>query len=180
MAKTKNKTSDKKMTFSKDEYEVVFDYPTNTFTLVSVKHDKVLSAVSYLIKNYSQLKKKFDKFHEAVGDGIPFTVSVPVQYAMFVWDGEVKWNKEQKLKTFIDLDYVSLDLDRNPAMNMVKSSAECKEAEAKMNKLRDDIVDAVQDLLSKDKETKHDLSPKQLNAVINKVIETESVRKFYL
>lgn len=177
MAKKKTTITKNAIVYSRDEYQVVHDRENepNKFFVVPIKQNKVLRAVSYLNNNHSTaLDKLFKPMLQISENGFAIAVKMDVQFDVFFDydDGKIRYNKTKKLKTFPEFDSWSTDFDNTKVMKKVSESEEYKQAHAKITAIRDSVIKGVEDLLAKDTETTHVLTPTQLNDVIQKLAET--------
>lgn len=160
--------------YSKDEYQVLHDYKNepHKFFVVAIKQDKVLRAVSYLTSNHAEAVDKLLKpMFDISDDGFAITVKMDVKFDVFFDydDDSIRYNKTKKPKTYPEFDSWSTDFDNDKVLKQVRSSEEYKQAEAKITAIRDGVITGIESLLAKDKEIKHDLTPAQINDVIQKL-----------
>lgn len=169
------KTIDTLGPFSSDEYQIVrVDNNPSTFHVVPIKQDKVLRAVAYLNGEHSkEIRKLLKPMQNISHHGLDITVSLDVNFGVFLDydDDNIRYNKTKKIGIYPEFDSWSTNLERPKVINQVRASDEYKQAEAKITAIRDAIIKGVEDLLAKDTEITHDLTPKQLNDVIQKLVD---------
>lgn len=159
--------------FSSNEYQIVrVDDNPSTFHVVPIKQDKVLRAVAYLNGEHSKAIQKLLKPMDDIShEGFSITVPMDVKFDVYFDydDDNIRYNKTKKPKTYPEFDSWSTDFDNDKVLKQVRSSEEYKQAEAKITAIRDGVITGIESLLAKDKEIKHDLTPAQLNDVIQKL-----------
>lgn len=176
MAKTKTtKSIDTLGPFSSDDYQIVrVDDNPSTFHVVPIKQDKVLRAVSYLNGEHSKaIAKLLEPMNDISREGFSITVPMDVKFDVYFdyGDDNIRYNKTKKLKTYPEFDDWSMDLNSIKVRKQVYASDEYNQAHEKITAIRDAVIKGVEDLLAKDTEFKHDLTPKQLNDVIQKLVD---------
>lgn len=177
MAKKKQttKTIDTLGPFSSDEYQIVrVDNNPSAFHLVPIKQDKVLRAVAYLNWEHSKAIRKLLKPMEDISqEGFLITVPMDVEFVVYFDydDDSIRYNKARALKTYAEFDDWEMNFNTGKVRNQVHASDEYKQAHAKLTAIRDAVIKGVEDLLAKDTEITHDLTPKQLNDVIQKLVD---------
>lgn len=169
----KKKTTNGIGPFSSDEYQIVrVDDNPSTFHVVPIKQDKVLRAVAYLNGEHSKaIQKLLKPMFDISDEGFAITVKMDVKFDVFFDydDDNIRYNKTKKLKTYPEFDTWSMDFDNAKVVKKICSSEEYKQAETKITAIRDAVIKGIEGLLAEDTEITHELTPAQLNTVIQTV-----------
>lgn len=175
MAKKTTTVPKDSIAYSEDEYKVVRgtgDDDATKFYVVPIKQDKVLRAVSYLNKNHSRAVSKLLEPMADLREGLAITVKMDVAFDVhFDYDDDnIRYNKTKKLKTYAEFDPYTIDFESKKVYKQIEASEAYKQAVAKLTAVRDNIIKGIEELLAKDTEVTHTLTPAQLNDVIQRLV----------
>lgn len=163
----KNTMSNKELTFSTDEYEIVKSKDSLSFSIVPRKPNLESEAVQFLLKNYKkEVKNLINKFETLFNRELNIKLDVPATFQVLVdvsnIDFILKNNVEADIQ--IELDYGSIDNKR--VDKIVRRSDKYIKFVSELETLKNKIVTTVQAMLAKDKDTTYNFTEKEIDSLI--------------
>lgn len=169
----KHTMSNKELTFSTDEYEIVNSKDSLSFSVIPRKPNLEPKAVQFLLKNYKkEVTNLINKFETLFNKEVNIKLDVPATFQILVDVTNIDFNLNKKVNPDVQIEFEYDSIYDAKVEKIVRRSEKYIKFVSELEALKNKIVTDIQSMLAKDKNTTYNFSQKELDSLIWELYNT--------